>query len=336
VLTIVYPKIRVFSGIKTYVETVLKGLTDAKYRFTPVGVRKMEFSLSGKPIGGIASQRLGLSFHRNLGHPIHALVPELSPEGVDIVTIHDIIPVLKPSEFIKTGYDKSAYGLMYDRALKARTFVVSTETVKRELMTALNIEDERVEVIYQGIDSAKFAPNRNNPFPDNGKVHLITVGDFNPRKKFDQLYEIVSKEKDMELYHLGPVNSWSERASSLAEFARKSGNIFLKGEVDEQTLTGYLTNADLFVFISEAEGFGLPPIEAMACGTNVVLNDLPIFRETVGEFGFLTSIDKFADTLNYALKNKKSAEVLRNRSLNFSINKEITDLIKIYSKYESN
>ena len=335
-LTIVYPKIKVASGTKSYVDTVLGGISEAHYPFSSVGIRKIEFSVSGKPLGGIVSQRMGLLLHRNLSHPIHALVPEVSPEGVDVVTIHDIIPFLKSSEFIKTAYDRSAYNMMYERALKAKILIVSTETVKKELVTSLNIGEERVRVIYQAIDSSKFARSENNPYPDNGKVHLVTVGDFNPRKRFDLLYEMVSRNKDVELYHLGPVNSWKDRASKLADLAKKSGNIFLKGEVNEETLIRYLSNADLFVFITEAEGFGIPPIEAMSCGTNVVLNDLPIFKETIGEFGFLSSIDRFEETISYALKNKKKSEVLRNHSLKYSIKKEIADLLSIYQEIEDN
>ncbi len=335
VLTIVYPKIKVTSGLKSYANKIVNGVSKLNYPFTPVGVRKIEFSISGKPIGGIASQRIALSMHRNLTHPIHALVPEVSPEGVDMVTIHDIIPFLQASDFIKSHYDKSAYHLMYDRALRAKLLIVSTETGKRELVSALNIPDERVRVVFQGIDSSKYHPYGSNPYPDNGKIHLATIGDFNPRKRFDLLYDIVSRDGELELYHMGPVNSWSERASRLKEVAQSSGRIHVMGEVDLETLLRYLTNADLFVFISDAEGFGYPPIEAMACGTNAVLNDLPIFRETVGSYGFLSSIEKFGETIHYALKNKKDKEGLRKRAMELSIEKEIDKLVSIYREFES-
>ncbi len=334
-LTIVYPKIKVTSGLKSYAAKIINGVSKSNYPFTPVGVRKIEFSISGKPIGGIASQRLALSMHRNLTHPIHALVPEVSPEGVDMVTIHDIIPFLQASDFIKSHYDKSAYHLMYGRALRAKLLIVSTETGRRDLISALNIPDDRVRVVFQGIDSSRYRPYGGNPYPDNGKIHLATIGDFNPRKRFDILYDIVSRDEELELYHMGPVNSWSERASRLKEVAQRSGRIHGMGEVDLETLLSYVTYADLFVYISDAEGFGLPPIEAMACGTNVVLNDLPIFRETVGSYGFLSSTEKFGETIHYALKNRKSREELRKRAMELSVDKEIEKLITIYREFEN-
>lgn len=332
-LTIIYPKLRVPSGNKHYSERILKGLLEANYPFKSFGVRKVEFSIAGKPYGGIVSQRFGLRVHGNFDHPIHALVPELSPEGVDIVTIHDIIPFLQPSNFIKGRYDKSAYRMMFNRALSAKILVVSTRQVKTELMENLNIPEDRLRVIYEGIDVSKFFRDSNSPYPDNGKIHLVTVGDFNPRKRFDLLYEIVAGQKDMELYHIGPTNAWTERAKKLGELAIRSGNIFQLGKLDFTALRRYLSNADLFVYISDAEGFGLPPIEALACGTNVVLNDLPIFKETVGGYGFLSSIEKFGETIQFALKNRRDPEILRTRSMEFATEREIKELISLYEEF---
>ncbi len=333
-LTILYPKIKVRSGTRTYVETILRGLEKINYPFKYIGVRKVEVSFFGEPVGGIASQRLGTLLHRGLSHPVHALAPEVSPKGVDVVTIHDIIPFLKREEFIRTRYDRSAYKMMFGNALNSRILLVSTNVVKGELVSALGLEEGRVRVVYQGIDASKFYRDGTSPFPDNGKIHLVTTGDYNPRKRFDILYDIVSKHKEYELYHIGPVNSWKERANRLMEFAKRAGNIFPLGEVNDTTLRKYLSNSDLFVYISEAEGFGLPPLEAMACGTNVLLNDLPIFRETVGDFGFLSEVGKFEDYIEFALRNKKDPETLRNRALQFSVEKEISDLVSIYGELE--
>ena len=62
----------------------------------------------------------------------------------------------------------------------------------------------------------------------------------------------------------------------LRETASKAGNIRLLCVVDDETLRRYISNADASFYISDGEGFGLPPIEALACGTNVVVND-PLF-----------------------------------------------------------
>ncbi len=330
VLTIFYPIIKAQTGSRRYSERIISELTSIGYEFRKVGVRKVEFSFRGKPIGGILSQKITSSLHRSSEHPIHALTPEVAPKNADIVTVLDLIPFIESKQFITSGYNKRAYNLMFKNVFGAKNFIVPSGTIKNDLINLTGIEDERIKVVYMSIDHSKFYFDPTNPFPENGKIHLVTVGDFNPRKRYDLLYEEVSKNKNLELYHIGPVNSWSERAARLGELAKEKGNIFIMGQKDDATLRRYLSNADLFVYISDAEGFGFPPIEAMACGTNVVLNDLPIFQETVGNMGFLSKIENFEDTINRALKNKKGREELRTYSMKFSSDRELKDLLSIY------
>jgi len=137
----------------------------------------------------------------------------------------------------------------------------------------------------------------------------------------------------MTLYHIGPVNSWKERAEMLRETASKAGNIRLLGAVDDETLRRYISNADAFVYISDGEGFGLPPIEALACGTNVVVNDLPVFRETIGGIATISDIENFEEAILRTLNNKKSREELVNFSKKYSLKNEIDSLIKLYNEF---
>jgi len=102
----------------------------------------------------------------------------------------------------------------------------------------------------------------------------------------------------------------------LRETASKAGNIRLLGAVDDETLRRYISNADAFVQISDGEGFGLPPIEALACGTNLVVNNLPVFRETIGGIATISDIENFEEAVLRTLKNKRSREELVNFSKN--------------------
>jgi len=113
-------------------------------------------------------------------------------------------------------------------------------------MRELKIEEERIAVVYENLDHSKFYPDGNNLYPHDGKIYLIIIGDFNPRKRFDLLFKIVSRNRDMTLYHTGPVNSCKERAEMLRETASKAGNIRLLDAVDDETLRRYISNADAF------------------------------------------------------------------------------------------
>jgi len=140
-------------------------------------------------------------------HPIHSLVPELTPKNGDTVTLHDILLFIKSAKFMTGSYDKKSYNLMYGNALNARMLISSTKFGKEELMRDLKIEEKRIAVVFESINHSKFYPNGNNLYPHDGKIHLVTVGDFNPRKRFNLLFKIVSRIRDMTLYHIGPVNS---------------------------------------------------------------------------------------------------------------------------------
>lgn len=332
-LTVIYPIIKTPSGNRRYAERILKGLNEAGYAHKEVGVKKIEISIGGKPFGGIISQSLALKLKSFNDHPIHSLVPELTPKNGDIVTLHDIIPFIEAAKFIKNKYDSKSYEMMYSNALNARKLLSSTNYGKEEIIRELDIPAERIEVVYESIDHSKFFPDMENPYPHDAKIHLITVGDFNPRKRFDILFDIVSKNSDLELYHIGPVNSWKERASKLMKFVSNYPNIKLLGAVDDEILRKYISNADAFVYISDAEGFGLPPIEALACGTNVVVNDLPVFKETIGEIASISDTEHFEDAILRTVKNKKDREQLVNYSFKFSLEKEINSLIKLYNSF---
>ncbi len=80
---------------------------------------------------------------------------------------------------------------------------------------------------------------KENPYPDDNKIHVLTVSDFNPRKKLDILYQAISQEKDFTLYHIGPVNGWTERYNMLKNIATKTDNIKILGPVSIEKLREY-------------------------------------------------------------------------------------------------
>lgn len=332
--TIVYPVSAIQTGYKRYVDGLLKGLKNIHYHFEERGIRKIEFSIRGKPVGGIISRYLAANINHFRNWPVHALTSEVAPRNADITTVHDIIPLTYPSTLIRGRYNDIAYSLSFKNALDSKIIVAPSFWVKKQLVD-LGISEERVRVIHEGIDFTIFYPDFSTPYPDNGKIHLVTVGDFNPRKRFDLLYDIVSRNRDLELYHIGSANSWNDIASELRYTAEKSENIRVLGKRDDIELRRYLTSADAFVYISEDEGFGLPPIEALACGTNIVVNDIPIFRETVGGVATLSDIDSFEESILRTVEGKKSKNALIDSAHRYSIEKEVSEYVELYESVKS-
>jgi len=186
-MTVVYLIIKNPTGNRMYAERILKGLNEAGFRHREVGIRKIEISLRGNPFGGIISQYLGLKM-RSLSlansHSIHSLVPELTPNNGDIVTLHDILPFIQSAKFMTGSYDKKSYNLMYRIALNAKMLISSTEFGKEELMRELKIEEERIAAVYESIDHSKFYPTEIILFPIMERFILL-------------LSETSSRERDL-------------------------------------------------------------------------------------------------------------------------------------------
>ncbi len=333
-VTIIYPVINNLTGTNSYTRRIMKGLNREGIPFNKVPVKKVEYSLFGKPVGGIISQVIGSMRPLRAKNVTHALSPEVAKKDTDIVTIHDVIPLQYPDIYIKNIYDRIAWKITFRYAKKWKILLASTKYGREKIIEKLNVDDENVRVVYHSVEHDIFFRDNEDPFPNDGKIHVLTVGDFNPRKKYDVLYKAIEDEKDFVLYHIGPVNGWNERYNFLKSMAEKTDNIKILGPVKPEMLRKYYSNADIFVYLSIDEGFGLPPLEAMACGTNVVVSDIPVFREVYKDYAFYTKDENVMETIKFALKNKRSENDLWKFTLNYSLENEINSLLKIYRSLE--
>jgi glycosyltransferase involved in cell wall biosynthesis len=329
---IIYPYTPRMTGIRRYSERLIKSLRDigAPVRFHRV--RKIEYTLSGKPAGGLISQRFSSMFVRKSAPVVHALAPDLAGSRVNLVTVHDLIPFKLKDIFIKTRRERLGYRLMFSRIWDA-DIIVQTETTKKELL-ALGISDAKVHVCGLSVDDMFRPDSTPSPYSDNEKRHLLTVGDFNPRKRFDIIYRAVANLKDAELYHIGPTNRWEKRREELASIAQKAGNIHMLGELPDNELLRYMQHADLFVFLSEDEGAGYPVAEAISCGVNAVVNDLSVFRELYGDMVFYTGLneEELASAIKHALENPKDKEALLRYAGRFSRLEEARRVLSVYQE----
>lgn len=330
-ITLVYPEINGNSGTKSYVENTFNGLTSIGVTFDKIAVKKREIHLAGKPYFGILLQYLSSLTKSGKSKIVHALSPDVVIRGTNIVTVHDIIPFTNPDIYIKSYYDRIAYGLSLSRALKIDKILISTEVGREIFLRKTGIDEERVKVVYHSINHSKFFPENVNPFPDSNKINIVMVSDLNPRKRIDIIIKAIGGDDEINFYHIGPSQGWVNRRNELLRESEKYTNVKFIGPADDQSLRKYLTFADLFVFLSDNEGFGLPPIEAMACGTNVLVNDLPVFRETIGGVAFFCELSKFGKSdIMHAIQNRLPRDVLIEFSKRYSIEKYAKKLNEIY------
>lgn len=333
-VTIVYPEIRAGSGTKSYVTNLFSGLDLLKFQYSTIPIVKREISILGRPFFGFISQYLNSAI-KTAGTPaVHSLSPSTIIRDTNIVTVHDILPLIREDLYLRTSMQKKVFKIGLKRTLSTPLILLSSNVVKQELLSKLSIDDRRLRVVPLSINHRTFYPTEEKPAFPEGKIIVVMVSDFNPRKRIDLVVRALRGQPDIEFYHMGPVNAWKSSHQEIMLLAKGAQNIHFLGEVDPVILRNYLSSADIFVFLTEAEGFGFPPLEAMACGTNVLVSDISIFHETMGNLPiFVTNSEFCADDVRNAIKRKHPSKELVESSMKYSLENYARKMVGIYSEF---
>jgi glycosyltransferase involved in cell wall biosynthesis len=171
-------------------------------------------------------------------------------------------------------------------------FTVSS-TIKDELIQYGKVKNKPVYPIHWGIDHNFFRPldaaalegfkNLEETLPPK---FILYVGSIQPRKNLINLMRAYDSLPDdfQEEYKLLLVGADGWKNDEILELIKKlEGNIVFLGGVKDKELVYLYNSAELSVYIPYYEGFGFPPLEAMACGTPVLVSDIPVIREVCGE-----------------------------------------------------
>jgi glycosyltransferase involved in cell wall biosynthesis len=224
-------------------------------------------------------------------HSYAQLVHEL-PGSRTIVTCHDVDTfrsVIEPDREPRTALFRAMTRRILDGLRKAGHVVCDTEATREQLIHKAGIAEQRTSVVHNG-PHPDCSPHPEAPAdreaarllgPPRLSVDLLHVGSAIPRKRIDLLIRIMAA--------LGPgvrlVRVGGAFAAEQAALARDLGvsNVVVLPFVDRATLAAIYRRSALLLMPSEREGFGLPLVEALSCGTPVVASDIPALREVGGE-----------------------------------------------------
>ena len=218
-------------------------------------------------------------------------------QGPSVVTVHDLSwirhPETHPAERVR-----EMNRIMPKVVEHATHIVVDSDFVRREVMTHYGVPGDRVTTVLLGV-GAEFhplgAPACKPVLDQFGLEHghyLLAVGTLEPRKNlstviaaFEQLPEHTRKRFPLVIVGM---NGWGMgRFSQSLRHMVISGEVKMLGYVAQSELPALYSGARLFVYPSLYEGFGLPPLEAMACGVPVIASRRASLPEVVGEAGIL-------------------------------------------------
>jgi alpha-1,3-rhamnosyl/mannosyltransferase len=289
-------------------------------RLLPVGASP--FSLAQQ----WALPRLLRHLSADLYHSAYFLMPYApSPEGVPtLLTVYDLIPLLLPQQ--STLRARLLVRWAVRLALRAAQRVIAiSEATRRDFLAHFRLQPEKIQAIPLAADPA-FHPQ----LPDcvvaaRARYHLperylLYLGSNKPHKNLVRLVEAwaLLQPQSMPLVIAG---AWDDRypdARQRAGALSLAGQIHWLGAVPEVDLPALYSGALLLVFPSLYEGFGLPVLEAMACGTPVVCSNSSSLPEVAGDAALLIDpldTEKLAWTVRLALEDERLRQDLREKGL---------------------
>ena len=200
-----------------------------------------------------------------------------------VVTLHDLAPLKRQGEYLRSML---RFKLRYLAVQRATRVIVPTYAVADEAETVLDIPRSRIAVIPKAPAPALHARSaeevsavrRRFSLPDRYLVWVGTMRTPDPRKRVAALTRTA---RSMPLVLVGPTAQW----------AHELPGVKLTGAVSDDELAAIYTGAHALVFPSDDEGFGLPPVEALACGTPVAASDVPALREVLDGCATLWPVD---------------------------------------------
>ncbi len=215
--------------------------------------------------------------------------------GKFVVTLHDAKPILFPSKSNRRNWKQRLKDMIAPNPLEKIDHVVTvSECSRRDLMEQMGIPEDRITVIHQGVDLEKFSPSTASPVKRfEFTPYVLCVAGTDPTKNVRSLIEAFSKlrpeiRSQHHLVLVGDVQKNKELQQCVQEQGIADRTVFT-GVVSDTQLAEFYQHASVFVFPSLYEGFGLPVLEAMACGCPVITSNTSSLPEVVGGAGMLVN-----------------------------------------------
>lgn len=307
-------------------------------------------------LGSFLLKRLIKNKEISILHNLDNLGPFLIKQNYNnlktIQTVFDISPVVLPE--IHQGMLKFDFKYVLPKLIKnADSVIVSSYSTKKDLIHNFDVDKRKIDIIPLGIDKSIFYPRKNNEnvlkkYGIKNK-YLLYTGNENPRKNLKNLilaYGKIFKEINDDLVLVGPINPENimniiNRSSGLSNYKEDLfKRIKITGYVESNDLPAIYSEASAYVYPSLYEGFGFPPLEAMACGTPVITSNNSSLKEVVNNAGLYindpTNPEDISESIMNLTSNDKLQKKLKENGFKqankYNWQKTVDETVRVYER----
>lgn len=277
--------------------------------------------------------------------PFFITLPLLKKKKL-VVTIHDLIPFVFPKNFPR-GIKGEIKWRIQKRLLKnADMIITDSNSSKNDIVKFAGVKDNKIKVIYLAAsDKFKKISEAKTKYKLPEKF-VLYVGDVTWNKNLPNLVEAI-KKINLPLVLVGKAlvdenfdrnNPWNSDLLRVYDLTKGDRNIIKLGFVSDDDLVNLYNKATVFLMPSLYEGFGLPILEAMACGCPVVTSKGGSIPEIAGEAAFYVNpydVDDIANGIRRVFFDEKMIETLSKKGLEqakkFSWEKTANETLKVYN-----
>lgn len=286
---------------------------------------KLAWEIGSLPVAS-GLRRQALLHSTYFAAPLAALSPV-------VVTIHDVIPLVLP------GYHRSRQAQLYSQLMawnvprSARAIITVSQHAKRDIVRMLKVPEHRVHVTYEAIDD-RFRPNHTPKVIEQMRQkyclparYALYLGGAERRKNIETLVRAWAHaakslaDRELKLVivaHFPPPDALYPDIPGLVASLRLERDIVLVSSVDEIDKPALYAGATFFCFPSTYEGFGFPPLEAMASGVPVLCSDASSLPEVVGEAAWRLPADDvtiWSEAITYVAESESKRTALSTMGL---------------------
>ncbi len=282
-------------------------------------------------------------------HSPHYTVP-FRAKVKKVVTFHDMTFFSHPEYHLKLKVQ--FFRRIIPRAAKMADQIISnSKNTKNEIIKFLNVDGQKITVTHFAIDKNRYKPIPKGQVKEQIKKkydikdeYILFVGTLEPRKNIASLVNNFFRLKENGLFPgklvLAGGKGWGfSEIQKIIKDHHFGKDVLLVGYVPEDDLPFLFNGATVFVYPSYYEGFGIPPLEAIACGTPTITSNISSIPEIMGEAAVLINpqrSDRLYQSLSSLVQNKAERERLRKAGLqraeHFTWEKTARETLEVYQK----